>query len=79
MELEGSLLCSQQLTTGPYLESDASSHNLPSCFPAIHSNIILPVYAQVFQVVSFLQVFLPKACIHSTSIKWNTRINMITK
>jgi hypothetical protein len=33
MEPEGSLLCSQQSTTGPYTEPDASSPQLPTLFP----------------------------------------------
>jgi len=33
LELEGSLPCSQEPSTGPYLESDASSPHLPILFP----------------------------------------------
>jgi hypothetical protein len=33
MELEGSLLCSQESATGPYLEPDASSPHPPNLFP----------------------------------------------
>jgi len=41
METEGSLPCSQNPSTGPYSEPDASSpHVLTNYFPKIHSNII---------------------------------------
>jgi hypothetical protein len=33
MELEGSLSCSQDPATGPYLEPDESSPHLPNLFP----------------------------------------------
>jgi len=33
MEREGSLLCSQQPTAGPYPEPDESSPHLPTLFP----------------------------------------------
>jgi hypothetical protein len=33
MEPEGSLPCSQQLTSGPYPKSDESSPQLPTQFP----------------------------------------------
>jgi hypothetical protein len=42
MEHEGSLSYSQQPATGPYHETDASNPNLPSYFPKIYSNIIIP-------------------------------------
>jgi len=43
MEAESSLLCSQQPATGPYLEPDESRVQLPTLFPKINSNIILPL------------------------------------
>jgi len=33
MDPEGSLPCSQEYATGPYLEPDASSPHLPTAFP----------------------------------------------
>jgi hypothetical protein len=36
-------------------------------FPKIHSDII-PIYARVFQVVTFLQVFRPKSCLYVSSL-----------
>jgi len=39
---KGSLLCSQEPTTGPYLERDESSRHHPTLLFKIHSNIILP-------------------------------------
>jgi hypothetical protein len=33
MELEDSLLCSQESAAGPYSEPDASSSHLPTLFP----------------------------------------------
>jgi hypothetical protein len=43
IESEGSLPCSQQPATGPYLESDASSAPpFPPYFRKIHSNVIPP-------------------------------------
>jgi hypothetical protein len=42
MEPEGSLLCSQELATGLYPESDASDPQLPAISLRPLSNIILP-------------------------------------
>jgi hypothetical protein len=39
---------------------------LQSCFSKIRFNIILVIYVTVFLVVSFLQIFLPKSCMHSS-------------
>jgi hypothetical protein len=41
METECSLPCSQQPTTGPCLEQDASSPQISNPFPEINSNVIL--------------------------------------
>jgi hypothetical protein len=46
MESEGSLLCSQELITGPYFEPDESSPHPQPHFPKIHFNIILPSIAR---------------------------------
>jgi len=40
METEGTLLCSQEPTIDPYLESDASSPRLSIQFPKIHFDIV---------------------------------------
>jgi hypothetical protein len=42
MEAAGSLLCSQDPSTGPFPEPDASSPRLPIYFPKIYSNVIIP-------------------------------------
>jgi len=40
MEHKDSLPCSQEPTTGPYPEPDATAHTFSLSFPKIHSNII---------------------------------------
>jgi hypothetical protein len=54
-EPEGSSPYSQEPTTGPYPEPTESTHPLPS------ANLLKicsdPIYASVFQVISFLQAF----------------------
>jgi hypothetical protein len=42
MDLEGSLLCWQERTTGPILSQMHSLHTFPQYFRNIHFNIILP-------------------------------------
>ena len=59
MEPEGSLPHSQVTATCPYPEP-ARSSPCPHIPLKIHPNIILPIYAWVFQVVSFPQVSPPK-------------------
>jgi hypothetical protein len=64
MQPGGSLLHSQEPTTCPYPEPAQSSPWPPPHFLKVHSNTILPIYAWVFQVVSFLQITPPKSCMH---------------
>lgn len=58
MEAEVSFLCSQQPTAGPYFGTDKFT---PFNLFKIKFNIILPCMTQV---ISFLQVSLPKHCKH---------------
>ena len=52
MELEGSLLHSQNPATCPYSEPDQSS---TSYLLKTYFNVILPIYAWIFQAVNFSQ------------------------
>ena len=63
MEPEGSLPRLQESVTSPYPEPD-KSNTCPIPLPEDLSYYYPPVYAWVFQVESFSQVFLPKPCIH---------------
>ena len=64
---QSSLLHSQIPATCPYLEPDQSSPCPPVPLPEDPSYYYLPIYAWVFQVVSFVQVSPPKPCIHLSS------------
>jgi hypothetical protein len=46
MEPEGLLLCSQQLTTGPYPQPDKSKPYYPNLSISEHFNIILPTMSK---------------------------------
>jgi hypothetical protein len=65
MELEGSLPCSQEPSTGPYPEPDQSSPYNP-----IPSSILIlsTTYVLVFLVVSFILAFPPIAYIRTPII-----------
>ena len=67
MEPEGPLTRSQVPATCPYHEPDQSSPCPHIPFPEHPSLYYLPIYAWVFQVVSFLQVSSPKSCIRLSS------------
>ena len=56
MELEGSSSHLQKPATCPYPEPDPSSPCPPSNISKTYFNIVPPIYAWVFQVVSFPQV-----------------------
>jgi hypothetical protein len=62
MEPKGSLPCSQNTTTFPIRETYASSRCPPILWFTLWYHPSL--YAQFFQMVSFLQVSSPKLCIH---------------
>jgi hypothetical protein len=66
MESNGLLPCTQEPTTGPYLEPDYSNPYHPFCFSKIQFNILW-----VFPVVSFFLDFPPKPCIYSFAIHSN--------
>jgi len=70
MEPEGSLRRLQVAATCPYSEPGQARPNLPPSpipFPEDPSYYYPPIYAWVFQVVSFSQVSPPKACMHLSS------------
>jgi hypothetical protein len=58
MEPESSLRCSQQPATGPCPEAEASSPQLPNCFPKNHCNISSPSTLMSFNFP--YQKFLPR-------------------
>ena len=66
MEPEGSLPHLQVWTTCPYPEPDQSSPCPPIALPEDPSSFYPPIYAWVFQVISFPQVS-PPPCIHLSS------------
>jgi hypothetical protein len=67
MEPEGSVPCSQEPATGPYLESDESTPRPHKLFFRVHFKIIPPpMYA--YLVISSLQDFLLKFCTHLSYI-----------
>jgi len=67
MEPEGSLPHSQVPATCPYPEPDRSIPYPQIPLPEDPSYYYPPIYAWVSQVVSFLQVSLPKPCIRLSS------------
>jgi hypothetical protein len=70
MKPEGSLLCTQELATGPYPESDESSPHLPTPISLRSIWIVLP-FCQciIFHVVSSLLVFQIKLCMHFSPVQ----------
>ena len=64
---EGSLPHSQLPATCPFPEPDQSSPCLPIPLPKDPSYYCPPIYAWVFQVVSFPHVSPPKPCMHLSS------------
>ena len=77
MEPEGSLPHSQASATCPYPEPAPSSPLLPIQLPADPS-YYNSIYAWVFQVVSFPQVFPPKSCIRLSSPQYATHTPTIS-
>jgi len=67
MEPEGSLLCSQQPSIGPYPEPDESSPQSPTLFPEDLVQYYPAIYAQVFWVGLFFLGFLTKT-LYSSSL-----------
>jgi hypothetical protein len=65
MPTDGSLPHSQEPSTCPYPEPDHSSPH-PHSTPKRSTVILSPIYASVFQVVSFAQVCPSKLCAHLT-------------
>jgi len=63
VDTESSLPCIQQPTLIPILSQVRQMHKFPPYFQIIHFNIV-PIYIQVFLVVSSLQVFQPEFCVH---------------
>jgi len=59
IDTEGSLPCTQHLTPVPILSHARPMHKFPPYFQSIHSNIV-PIYIQVFLVISSLKVFQPE-------------------
>jgi len=64
MESEGSLQCSQEPATGLYPQPNASGPHI-SLRPIL---ILIHIYAFVFRVVSFLQVFQPQYWMHFSAL-----------
>jgi hypothetical protein len=64
MEPKCSLLHLQEPATPPYPEPDQCNPCPPIPLLEVPSSYYPPIYACVFQVVSFPQIFKPKLCIH---------------
>jgi hypothetical protein len=85
MESESSLLRSQEPAIGPCPQPYASCPHIPSYFPEIYSNIILPSTPRSSQVVSSLTNWMDQipsweANSHSASQEiprslWNTKVH----
>jgi hypothetical protein len=65
MELESSLPCLKELSTGPYLESDESIQNYPILFLSDSFLYYPPTHVYVFILVTFLLAFTPKSHMYS--------------